>query len=111
MIPPARLARRRPCASYPRRVEILLWLVPPAVVTVVAMVWVTWLGRQDLREIDREKAVRRLGEALSEERQARRPTGRYAPRVPQRDRSTGVAVRPSRAQSAPSPSEQERRAG
>jgi hypothetical protein len=87
--------------------EILLWLVPPAAVTLVAMVWVAWIGRQQRREIDPEQAVRRLGEALSEERRARRPTGRYAPRVPQRDRSTGVAVRPSRAQ----PPEGERRAG
>ncbi len=91
--------------------EILLWLVPPAVVTVVAMVWVSWLGRQDRREVDHERAVRRLGEALSEERRARRPTGGYAPRVPQRDRSTGVAVRPSRAEASPPPPEQERRAG
>ena len=87
--------------------EILLWLVPPVVVTVVAMVWVSWLGRQGRGEIDREAAVRRLGEALSEERRAKRPTGHYAPRAPQRDRSTGVAVRPSRAK----PPEQERRAG
>ncbi len=87
--------------------EILLWLLPPVVVTVAAMAWVSWLGRQSRREIDREAAVRRLGEALSEERQAQRPTGGYAPRVPQRDRSTGVAVRPSRA----NPSQPERRAG
>jgi hypothetical protein len=96
------------------KVEILLWLVPPAVVTVVAMVWVTWLGRQGRREVDREAAVRRLGEALSDERRARRPTSGYAPRVPLRDRSSGVAVRPSRMkQPAPDPDqpEQERRAG
>ena len=94
--------------------EILLWLVPPVVVTVVAMVWVAWLGRQGRREVDREAAVRRLGEALSDERRARRPTGGYAPRVPQRDRSSGVAVRPSRMNPpAPEPeaTEQERRAG
>jgi len=92
-------------------VEILLWLVPPAVVTLVAMVWVGWLGRQERREVDREQAVRRLGEALSEQRLARRPTGAYAPRVPKRrDRSTGVAVR--RTPTPPAePPEQERRAG
>jgi hypothetical protein len=75
-------------------VEILLWLVPSAVVTVVAMVWVAWLGR-GRREMDRDEALRRMGEALSEERRARRPAG-YAAPVPPRDRSTGVAVRPSR---------------
>lgn len=83
--------------------EILLWLVPPAVVTLVAMVWVTVLGRQHSREVDRERAVRRLGRALSEEP----PPVRYVPRVTPRDRSTGVAVRPSAAQ----PPEEERRAG
>jgi len=88
-------------------VEILLWLVPPVVVTVVAMVWVSVLDRQGRRAVDHETAVRRLGEALSEERRAQRPTGGYAPRVPRQDRSTGVAVRPSRAQ----PPERERRAG
>jgi hypothetical protein len=73
-------------------VEILLWLVPPAVVTVVAMLWVGWIGREGRGEVDREVAVRRLGEALS-----RRP---QQPRYPaggrDRDRSTGIAVRPSR---------------
>ena len=87
--------------------EILLWLVPPVVVTAVAMAWVAWLGRQGRREVDREAAVRRLGEALSDERRARRPTGGYSPRVPQRDRSSGVAVRPSR-MSPPAPDEERR---
>jgi hypothetical protein len=72
-------------------VEILLWLVPPAVVTVLAMAWVAWLGREGRGEVDRETAVRRMGDALS------RPA---APRVvvrPQaRERSTGVAVRAPR---------------
>ena len=73
--------------------EILLWLVPPAAVTVVAMVWVSWLGREGRGEVDREVAVRRLGEAL--EKKPRAP--RYAADNPARDRSTGIAVRPSRA--------------
>lgn len=72
--------------------EILLWLVPPAVVTVVAMVWVGWIGREGRGEIDRDLAVRRLGEALS-----RRPhQPRYSAEPRERDRSTGIAVRPSR---------------
>jgi hypothetical protein len=68
-------------------VDILLWLVPPAVVTVVAMLWVGWLGRAGRGEVDRETAVRRLGEALSRE-----PRVRTVVRNP-RERSTGVAVR------------------
>jgi hypothetical protein len=74
-------------------VEILYWLVPPVVVTSVAMLWVAWLGREGRGEIDRDVAVRRLAEALSKEprpRRDRRPTV-------VRDRSTGIAVRPSRA--------------
>ena len=89
-----------------------MWLVPPVVISLVAMGWVSWLGRQGRHEVDREAAVRRLGEALSDERRARRPTDGYAPRVPPRDRSSGVAVRPSRMnQPAPEPEdpEQERR--
>ena len=73
--------------------EILLWLVPPAVVTLLAMGWVSWLGREGAGEVDRETAVRRLGEALGAER---RDLPRYVVTPPERDRSTGVAVRPSR---------------
>ena len=47
--------------------EILLWLVPPVVVTIVAMVWVSWLGREGRGEVDRDVAVRRLAEALQRE--------------------------------------------
>lgn len=71
---------------------ILLWLVPPVAVTVVAMLWVSWLGREGRGEVDRETAVRRMGDALSS---PRRSPG-YAAAPPQHDRSTGVAVRPSR---------------
>jgi hypothetical protein len=74
-------------------VEILFWLVPPVVVTVVAMLWVTWLGREGRGEVDRDVAVRRLAEALQRETSQPRP---YAARTPDRDRSTGIAVRPSR---------------
>lgn len=72
------------------RVEILLWLVPAAVVTTVAMLVVGWLGREERGQVDRETAARLLGEALSAE--PRRSPG-YA--VPRRDpeRSTGVALR------------------
>lgn len=72
--------------------EILLWLAPAGVVTVVAMLWVGWLGREGRGTVDREAAVRRMGEALQRDR---RPV-RYAAPRPERDRSTGIAVRPSR---------------
>ncbi|WP_341928059.1 hypothetical protein [Nocardioides psychrotolerans] len=82
--------------------EILLWLVPPAVVTVVAMVWVSWLGREGRGEVDRDVAVRRLGEALERSKPVpSRATGRPADApTRQPDRSTGIAVRRS---SAPRP--------
>ena len=79
--------------AYPERVEILLWLVPPVVVTALAMVWVSWLGREGRGEVDRDVAVRRLAEAL--QREPKRPAA-YSARTPARDRSTGIAVRPSR---------------
>lgn len=74
--------------------EILLWLVPPAVVTAAAMVWVSWLGREGRGEVDRDVAVRRLAAAL--EREPRRAPSTRPPRAVEADRSTGVAVRPSR---------------
>lgn len=73
-------------------VEILLWLVPPAAVTAVAMAWVGWWGREGRGEVDRDVAVRRLADALQEQDRPQR----YAAPTPVRDRSTGVAVRPSR---------------
>jgi len=76
-------------------VEILLWLVPPVVVTLFAMVWVTWLGREGRGEIDRDVAVARLAKAMRRDHPGR---ARNAP-APARDRSTGIAVRPSRATS------------
>jgi hypothetical protein len=80
-------------------VEILLWLVPSVVVTAVAMLWVGWLGREGRGEVDREVAVRRLASALepdTKRRRRRRPSPGYAVPPPERDRSTGIAVRPSR---------------
>lgn len=68
--------------------EILLWLVPPVVVTVLAMAWVGWVGRAGRGEIDRDEAVRRLGAALDREPKSLTQTTRRP-----RERSTGVAVR------------------
>lgn len=71
--------------------EILWWLVPSLVVAVVAMAWVAWLGRDGRGEVDREVALARLTKALEREH----PTPQR-PDVRVRDRSTGIAVRPTR---------------
>ena len=76
--------------------EILLWLVPAAVVTVVAMAWVSWMSRDGRGEVERDVAVERLGKALGKEM----PAGTRRTSAPARDRSTGIAVRPSHGQSA-----------
>ena len=68
--------------------QILLWLVPPVVVTLVAMAWVGWVGREGRGEVDRDEAVRRLGAALDQEQP--KPPARLPRR---RERSTGVALR------------------
>ena len=88
--------------------EILLWLVPSVVVTVVAMLWVGWLGREGRGEVDRDVAVRRLAVALEPEPDAaavrpratprRSPTATaapaspYAPRAACPDRGARVRV-------------------
>ena len=71
--------------------EILLWLVPALVVTCAAMVWVSWVGRDGHGEVDRDVAVERLGKALAKDL----PAGTRRTAAPARDRSTGIAVRPS----------------
>ncbi len=77
--------------------QILWWLAPPVVATVLAMVWVAWLGRDGRGQVDREVAVRRLADALEHDpRRTRRPAPGYAAPQPERDRSSGIAVRPSR---------------
>ncbi|WP_192904041.1 hypothetical protein [Nocardioides albidus] len=74
--------------------EILLWLLPAAVLTLASMAWVAWWGREGRGEVDRETAARRLGEALTREQRSR--PGYAAPgRAP--ERRTGVALRPSKA--------------
>jgi hypothetical protein len=75
-------------------VEILLWLVPAAVVTTVAMLVVGWVGREERGRVDRETAARLLGEALAS--QPRRNPGYALPRRTP-ERSTGVALRDRRA--------------
>jgi len=73
-------------------VEILLWLVPPVVVTALAMAWVAWLGRERTEDVDREAALARMAKALEQGR----PVHRGQRPQPERDRSRGIAVRPSR---------------
>jgi hypothetical protein len=72
--------------------EILWWLAPPVVATALAMLWVSWLGRDGRGEVDREVAVRRLGDAMA---RPTRVSGRGAVRRAAQERGTGVAVRPS----------------
>jgi hypothetical protein len=74
-------------------VEILAWLVPSGVVLVVMMVWASWAGRPQREETDRsDAAYERFAKAIAKEHPG---AGRHRP-VGVRDRSTGIAVRPSR---------------
>lgn len=74
-------------------VEILAWLVPSGVVLVIAMTWAAWAGRPQREENDRSDAsYERFARAIAKEHPA---AGRPRPAVV-RDRSTGIAVRPSR---------------
>lgn len=78
--------------------EILLWLLPSAVATGLAIVWVGWRERRELRQDDRsEQAYERFAAAVQRplDARGRRSRALKAPARP-RDRSTGVAVRPSR---------------
>ncbi len=73
--------------------EILIWLVPSGVVLVIMMGWAAWAGRPQREETDRsEAAYERFAKAIAKEHPA---AGRARPPVV-RDRSTGIAVRPSR---------------
>ena len=73
--------------------EILAWLLPSGVVLLVMMAWASWAGRPQREETDRsEAAYERFAQAI-----AREHPGAGRPRPPVvRDRSTGIAVRPSR---------------
>ncbi len=75
--------------------EILLWWLPPALVTVVAMAWVGWLGRaRDLSPDRSEAAQERFAAAILRDLPSQVTSRANAPR-PARERSTGIAVRPS----------------
>ena len=73
--------------------DILWWLAPAGAATVLAMLWAARAGRPRREDRDRsEEAYARFAAAMAKEHPA---AGRPRPtRVP--DRSTGIAVRPSR---------------
>ena len=97
---PARLRSQPERAAYPGPVAILVWLAPPAVVTVLAMIWVAWAGRPRRDEPQRsDAAYERFARAIAKEHPAARRPRPYAVR----DRSTGIAVRPSRGGTRPGP--------
>jgi hypothetical protein len=74
-------------------VEILAWLVPSGVVLVAMMAWASWAGRPQREETDRsDAAYERFAKAIAKEH----PGARRRRPVVVRDRSTGIAVRPSR---------------
>ena len=73
--------------------EILLWWLPPVLVTAGAMVWVGWLGRARSTAPDRSDAAQeRFAAAIMRDLPTR--AQQTSPR-PVRDRSTGIAVRPA----------------
>jgi hypothetical protein len=74
-------------------VQILAWLAPSGAVLVVMMAWAAWAGRPQREATDRsEAAYERFARAIEREHPG---AGRARPPVV-RDRSTGIAVRPSR---------------
>lgn len=86
--------------------EILLWLLPAAVVTLAVSVGVAWWGRESRGRdaADREVAARKLGEALA--RAEKRLPG-YAAERRTPDRASGIALRPSKARPVVIPGEGE----
>lgn len=70
-----------------------MWLVPAAVMTLGAMLWVGWVGRERPALPDRSEAAQRA----AQERFAAAITRPHPHRTPgrsrQRERSTGVAIR------------------
>jgi hypothetical protein len=77
------------------RVEILYWWLPPAIVTVIAMLWVSWLGRaRDMGPDRSDAAQERFAAAIMRDLPTAVTSRESEPR-PIRERSTGIAIRPS----------------
>lgn len=73
--------------------EILLWLAPAAAVTLLMMCWAAWAGRPRVARTERSEAdYEKLAKAITK----RHPAADRPRPAPARDRSTGIAVRPSR---------------
>lgn len=72
--------------------EILLWLVPPVIVTGLAMAWVSWISRDGAGTPDPDVQAARFAAAI----QRKHPGRDLKAPTRTRDRSTGLAVRPSR---------------
>jgi hypothetical protein len=75
-------------------VQVLWWLVPPLVATVVAMLWAAWAGREreEVRREDSDEALERMAKALSRSTPARAAVVAPTPL----ERSHGVALRATR---------------
>jgi hypothetical protein len=83
-----------------------MWLVPPAVVTVLAMTWAAWAGRPQREGAERtDGSYEKFARAIAKEHPG---AGRPRPSVV-RDRSTGIAVRPSRGGDSTRPTSSTRR--
>jgi hypothetical protein len=77
--------------------EILVWLLPSGVVLIVMMAWAAVAGRPQREHTDRsEAAYERFAKAIEREHPG---ANRPRPAV-MRDRSNGIAVRPSRSGAA-----------
>ena len=83
------------CIGIMGRVEILYWWLPPAIVTVIAMLWVSWLGRARDMGPDRSDAAQERFAAAIMRDLPTAVTNRVSEPRPMRDRSTGIAIRPS----------------
>ena len=81
--------------------EVLWWLVPPLVATVLAMLWASWLGRQrdDGSRDDSDAALVKMADALA--RPAPRRARLHSPPPAVTEPSHGVAVRRTPRRPAP----------
>ena len=74
--------------------EILWWLAPAGGATLVAMLWAAWAGRPQ-KDTPRERSeadYEKFAAAIAKEH----PAAHYPRLAKVHDRSTGIAVRPSR---------------